>query len=200
MPSMIELGPQLSLKPWYLSFASCIFLNWPSIELPSGLQISFLVSFQIEDSLEFYVSWFTVHSLHYHNYFLIQLQEFFFLSFSLFLSSLSSCAYFLFMSSDLIEWCLNCILSSVSWVCFIIHFAMSIGITLVIWGREILSALSNCLSSSLRSPYLGWNAQNKIIARQMRILDWPKMWIPRTSQYPRSLVAEEVHNVAIHAT
>jgi hypothetical protein len=104
------------------------------------------------------------------------------------------------MSFDRIEWCLNCILSSVSWVCFIIHFAMSIGITLVIWGREILSTLSNCLSSSLRSPYLGWNAQNKITARQMRILDFTKMWIPRTSQYPRSLVAEEVHNVAIPAT
>ena len=48
-----------------------------------------------------------------------------------------------------IEWCSDYILTFASWVCFIIHFVMRIGIALVIWGREILLTLSNCFSSSV---------------------------------------------------
>ena len=72
----------------------CIFIYWPSTELPLGLQGSFRVSLQIEHSLEFYTSGYNVHILHYHNYSFSHSQEFSGLSLSLFLPSLNSCALF----------------------------------------------------------------------------------------------------------
>ena len=143
LSQLLQFHWQADFFDWML-YLHILALYWVTIRLTE-----FISCFISDWALEFYTSGYNVHILHYHNYSFSHSQEFSGLSLSLFLPSLNSCACSLFMSFVHIEWCSDYILTFASWVCFIIHFVMRIGIALVIWGREILLTLSNCFSSSL---------------------------------------------------